>query len=261
MMNNIGFYSDKLKVKVFPTREEMGAAAANDVSAYIVELLKTKPRIAMIFAAAPSQNELLSHLLEHDEIDFTRITAFHMDEYIGLDSDAPQGFGNFLRARLFNKKQFGRVYFIDGQSADPTVECGRYAELLAQNPPDIVCGGIGENGHIAFNDPQVADFNDTLTVKQVRLDDDCRRQQVHDGCFSTLDEVPEKAITLTIPALMKCARKFFVVPGQTKATAVYNTLNGPVDEKCPASILRREEGAILYLDSASASRLKQLGLS
>ena len=151
---------DKLNVKVYQTREEMGRAAAEEAAAAIRAAIAAKGEINMIFAAAPSQNEFLAHLIADKSIDFTKINAFHMDEYIGLPADAPQGFGNFLRERLFDRVPFKTVNTIDSTAADPEAECRRYAALLQAHPCDIVCMGIGENGHIAFNDPHVADFGD-----------------------------------------------------------------------------------------------------
>jgi glucosamine-6-phosphate deaminase len=250
------FNKDMLVVKIFPTREEMGKKAAEDVSKKINELLKQKPEINMIFAAAPSQNEFLKHLSEDSSIPWNKINAFHMDEYIGLDKNAPQAFGNFLKDRLFGKVPFKNVYYLNGQAKDLSYECKRYAELLRKNPIDIVCLGIGENGHIAFNDPSVADFNDPEIVKIVELEEKSRQQQVHDQCFADIDSVPKKAFTITIPGLLKADYMFCIVPSKLKAEAVYKTLNDPVSEKCPATILRRKKGAILYLDKESASLLQ-----
>ena len=211
---------DKLNVKVYQTREEMGRAAAEEAAAAIRAAIAAKGEINMIFAAAPSQNEFLAHLIADKSIDFTKINAFHMDEYIGLPADAPQGFGNFLRERLFDRVPFKTVNTIDSTAADPEAECRRYAALLQAHPCDIVCMGIGENGHIAFNDPHVADFGDKAAVKVVALDETCRQQQVNDGCFARLDDVPTHALTLTIPTLTAPEAVFCIVPAKTKANAV-----------------------------------------
>ena len=246
------FKKEKLTVKIFPTREDMGIDAANDVATAINEMLQKKDEINIIFAAAPSQQEFMQHLIADKSIDWTRINAFHMDEYIGLEKDASQAFGNFLKERLFSKAPFKSIHYIDGQE-DPEKECERYAQLLDKYPVDIVCLGIGENGHIAFNDPHVADFNDPKMVKVVDLDLACRTQQVNEGCFIKLNLVPSQAITVTIPALLKADSMFCMVPAENKAKAVKRTLNGEIDEECPATILRTKEKAILYLDKASAS--------
>ena len=209
----------------------------------------------MIFAAAPSQNEFLSHLIHDKRIDWTRINAFHMDEYIGIHPEAPQSFGHFLRIRIFDKVPFKKVNYLNGLAENLEEECQRYADLLTKHPVDIVCLGIGENGHIAFNDPDVADFNDPKLVKVVELDPICRQQQVNEKCFMTLDLVPKEALTLTIPALLRAEWMFCIVPFKNKAQAVYQTVYGEVSEKCPASILRRKENSSLYLDPESAKRI------
>jgi len=245
---------DKLLVKIFNSRDEMGKSAANDIAECIKNLLSQKEEINMIFAAAPSQNDMLYHLCERDDIQWERINAFHMDEYIGLNPDAPQCFSNFLKRYIFDLKPFKSVNLINAAAKDPEAECRRYAELLKHYPVDIVCMGIGENGHIAFNDPHVAEFNDSKIVKPVELDDVCRMQQVNDGCFATIDDVPKYALTLTIPTLVSAKYNFCVVPALTKANAVKNTVYGEISEKCPATILRNKDNAIMYCD-ADSSRL------
>ena len=244
----------KLPVRIYDTRRNMGEAAAADVAACIRELLAVKQEIYMIFAAAPSQNEFLAALAAAPGIEWGRIHALHMDEYVGLPADAPQGFGNFLRAAIFDKVPFASVDYI-GTESDPEETCRRYAALLQGIQVDIVCMGIGENGHIAFNDPPVADFNDPLTIKKVALDETCRLQQVHDGCFARIEEVPRYAVTLTVPTMFHARYIFCIVPAPTKANAVRATVCGPVSEQCPASILRTHEHAILYTDSDSAALL------
>jgi len=242
---------DKLIVKSLESRAVMGAVAAETVSEKINELLKDKPFVNIIFAAAPSQNEFLENLVKK-EVDWSRINAFHMDEYLNLEASAPQGFGNFLRERLFDKVKFNSVHYLDGNAADPMDECLRYSDLLEEFPTDIVCMGIGENTHLAFNDPHVADFNDPLLVKVVDLDLECRIQQVNDGCFETLDEVPTHALTLTIPTLLKATYAFAMVPGEKKANAVYHTLTESISEHYPSTILRKQPNAILFTDDQSS---------
>jgi glucosamine-6-phosphate deaminase len=244
---------DKLTVQVYTTRAEMGKEAAVRVSEKINELLQVQETVNIIFAAAPSQNEFLE-ALRQAPIEWSRIRAFHMDEYIGLHPDAVQGFGNFLRERLFDKKPFLSVHYIGGDASDLEKECDRYAALLGRFPPDIVCMGIGENGHIAFNDPPVADFSDPYVVKVVELDLPCRQQQVNDGCFSELRLVPTHAITLTIPALMAGRFIYGIVPGRLKADAVFNTLRREIVKDYPSSILRNHAHAELFLDAFSAEK-------
>ena len=249
------FKKDKLTVEIYENRTLMGEAAARDIKAKIAELLSQKSEINMIFAAAPSQNDVLKSLVEDKEIEWNRVNAYHMDEYIGLDKDAPQGFGNFLKAHIFGLVPFKSVNYIDITTANPEAEAERYGKLLKENPTDIVIMGIGENGHIAFNDPPVADFHDERWVKPVKLDEVCRQQQVNDGCFASLDKVPTHAMTLTVPTLVKAPYLFCIVPAPTKAKAVYETLNGSIDEHCPASILRTHDNAKLYLDNESSKLL------
>ncbi|MDD4125305.1 MAG: glucosamine-6-phosphate deaminase [Eubacteriales bacterium] len=233
----------------------MGLAAAKDAAFVIKKLLGEKNEISVIFAAAPSQNDFLECLVADKTIDFRRINGFHMDEYVGLDPKAPQAFGQFLRDRLFEKVPFKSVNYINGCAADINAECERYASLLNDAKADIVCMGIGENGHIAFNDPHEAHFDDKKAVKIVSLDEVCRRQQVNDGCFEDISKVPTHAFTLTIPTLTAPEYIFCVVPASTKANAVHTLLNGDIGEYCPCTILRKHKNAILYTDKDSASRI------
>lgn len=248
------FQKEKLTVHSFESRVEMGRAAAQDIKKAILQVLEQKECCNMIFAAAPSQNEVLQELASSADIPWERVNAFHMDEYIGLAADAPQGFANFLRRALFSRVPFANVYCLNSEG-QPEEEIARYSRLLHRYPTDIVVMGVGENGHIAFNDPHVAKFDDEVLVKQVELDDTCRMQQVHDGCFACLEDVPRKALTLTVPALCAARQAFCIVPGPTKAAAVARMIKGPVEEACPASILRRHPAAVLYLDSDSAALL------
>ncbi len=246
---------DLLTVSRFDDRPSMGRAAADAVAAQIGELLEQQETVNIIFAAAPSQNEFLEALVQHDDIEWNRINAFHMDEYIGLPPNAPQRFGQFLSERLFAKLPFRSVNYLNGNAADVQQECRHYTELLEQHPTDIVCMGIGENCHIAFNDPHVANFDDQAWVKVVDLDLACRQQQVNDGCFAELSQVPTHALTLTVPALMAAPSVFCIVPGQNKAMAVKHTLNDEISPVYPSTILRRHSSAILFLDRESASLL------
>jgi len=207
----------------------------------------------MIFAAAPSQSEMLAALRVAEGIRWPGIEAFHMDEYRGLANDAPQRFANFLRAALFDRVPLRAAHLLDAEGLPVADEMKRYTALLNAAPIDVVCLGVGENGHIAFNDPAVADFADPVMIKEVELDEKCRWQQVHDGAFARLEAVPVRAITLTVPALMQARSMFCVVPGARKAAAVKVMLTGPIEVSCPASILRRHPDCTLYLDAESAS--------
>ena len=246
--------TELLNVQVYKNRELMGQAAAQDIADALRRLLSAQQEVRVVFAAAPSQNEVLAGLTAAKDIDWSRVTAFHMDEYLGLPAEAPQGFGNFLKERLFDKVKPGKVHLINGQGSseeEAAAECTRYSALFREKPIDIVCLGIGENGHIAFNDPPVADFADRQTVKVVKLDQVCRQQQVNDGCFASLQAVPTHALTVTIPALASGGKLFCVVPGKNKHSAVRRTLNGPISTECPATILRRHPSCVLYLDQDS----------
>jgi glucosamine-6-phosphate deaminase len=248
-------FADSLTAQIYPNRQQMGTAAAAMAAQKIIELLNQQPFVNIIFAAAPSQNEFLSALIQNKTIDWRRVNAFHMDEYIGLPVNDVRTFASFLKEKIFSRLPFHTVNYINGNATDIAAECERYGSLLKECPADIVCMGIGENGHIAFNDPPVADFNDPLPIKQVTLDAECRQQQVNDKCFGALDEVPSHAITLTIPSLMAGKYIYCMVPGEKKAKAIYNTLKAEIDEHCPATILRRHANAVLFLDEDSSGLL------
>lgn len=239
-----------IDVQVHPSRAEMGRAAAAIVAAKLRRVLHDGGSARMIFAAAPSQAEMLDALAAEPGIDWGRVTAFHMDEYIGLAPDAPERFALWLRRNLFDRLPFGAVHLIE-PGHDPAAAAAAYARALAQAPIDIVCLGIGVNGHLAFNDPPVADLSDPLDVKVVELDAVCRRQQVDDGCFPRLDAVPTYAITLTVPRLLRADRLVCVVPGAAKREAVRRALHDPIGAACPATALRRHPAVTLFLDPES----------
>lgn len=248
----------RLRVRLYENRALLGEDAARMTAEKIRQLLAGGRDVNIIFAAAPSQNEFLAALAAEESLEWSRVNAFHMDEYTGLSGDAPQGFANFLKERIFNKLPFKSVHFINGNAADPEAECDRYEGLLESFPADIACMGIGENNHLAFNDPHVADFNDPRLVKIVDLDHACRQQQVNDGCFADIAHVPLNAITLTIPALTRAASVFCMVPGGNKARAVYNTFRQEVSEQYPSTILRHHPDAVLFADTDSAALLPGL---
>ena len=243
------FQVGKMDVKVFEKRTEMGQVAAKETAEAIKKVIAEKGECYIIFAAAPSQDDLTAALVEDKSIDWTKVTAYHMDEYIGLDPEAPQGFGNYLKEKLFGQVPLKAVHYLKDIKGEPEEVCEKYSALLEEHKPDIVCMGIGENGHIAFNDPHVAHFDDDKLVKVVDLDDTCRQQQVNDGCFKTFDDVPKYAYTLTIPALMLPEYIFCIVPAPTKANAVKATCQGIITEQVPATILRIHVNSNLYVDS------------
>lgn len=247
---------DKIEVLVLENRDVLGKTAAEEVSAKIKDLLMLKPFVNIIFAAAPSQNEFLNNLVADSSIEWPKINAFHMDEYLGLPEGAPQLFSSFLKDSIFDLAPFASVNCIRAQVENAGEECFRYSELLKANPADLVCMGIGENTHIAFNDPHVANFNDPQLVKVVKLDEACRQQQVNDGCFAAIGAVPEEAITLTVPTLMAAPYLFCMVPGLNKAQAIAHTLDEPISEKYPSTILRTHNNVRLFVDEDSFSLIK-----
>ncbi|GHT31008.1 glucosamine-6-phosphate deaminase [Planctomycetales bacterium] len=241
--------ADKLAVEIHPDRTAMGNAAAAAVIAELKTILAEHGTARMIFAAAPSQNEVLDALVSSAEIDWSKITAFNMDEYIGLPSEAPQRFSSYLNKHIFSKVPFAAVNAIMQDKENPQQTCDEYAALLSEKQIDIVCMGVGENGHIAFNDPPVADFNDPKLIKIVDLDLECRQQQVNDGCFSSIDAVPKQAVTLTIPMLLSAKTLICSVPGIRKRNAVKRMLTGSISTECPATILRNHRNCTLFVDA------------
>ena len=256
-MRSRRFKADQLNVRIFVNRQKAGLAAAIEATQVLRKILSKQAAARVIVASAPSQHELLAGLGQAKDIDWKRVTLFHLDEYVGLSADRPASFRNYQQRHLLAHVTPGVFHGIRGESDDPDAECARYSALLAEAPIDLVCLGIGETGHIAFNDPPVANFADPLKVKVVELDEACRRQQVHDECFPNIESVPRKAITLTCPTIMSGRVLVCMVPGTRKATAVAATVRGPVSTDCPASILRTHPSATLYLDHESAAKLKE----
>lgn len=251
------FRADYLNVYVYENRQAMGKAAASVIAAEIRRAIQERGRAVVILASAPSQNEFLAELSEAPDIDWSRVTAFHLDEYLGMDDRAPQSFRRFLIDRLVNKVGVGEFHGLRGEAPDAAQEATSYAELLRDNPPDFAVLGIGENGHLAFIDPPFCDFNDPQAVKVVELDEVCRNQQVNDGAFASLDEVPRNALSLTIPTLMARPKLFAIVPGPAKRHAIKHTVEGQIRTECPASILRTHASAHLFIDRDSAEFLSR----
>ena len=253
-VNTQAFFRDRLEVRVFAERGEAAAAGAEMAAGIMRAEMARAGRAAVVFASAVSQDPFLG-ALRAQQIDWTRVTAFHMDEYAGMSGDHPASFRRFLRERLFDHVPVAAFHHLDGEAADPEAECARYAALLRQADPCLVIMGIGENGHLAFIDPPVCDFSDPRDVRAVQLDDVCRMQQVHDGAFARLEDVPRCALSLTVPFFLRVPRALVFVNGGHKSAAVRAALEGPVTEACPASALRRHPSAILFLDPAAASLL------
>lgn len=244
-----------LRVEILPDRASVGAAAAAHVAERLRRLLeRPDARVRVMFAAAASQGDLLDALSEADAIDWSRIDAFHLDEYVGLPVGHEQSFGAWLERRIFSRVHPGSFQKLDPTTADPDAESTRYGALLLDGGIDLALIGIGENGHLAFNDPHVADFDDPLAVKLVEIDDTSRAQQVHDGAFPTIAEVPPRAMTVTMSAILASRSISVVVPGPNKADALACALDGPIETACPASALRRHPDAVLFADEAAMSQ-------
>jgi glucosamine-6-phosphate deaminase len=226
----------------------MGAAAAAHATERLRVLLADGRRARVIFAAAASQVEFLDALTATQGIEWDRVEAFHLDEYVGLRIGDPRSFGRWLDDHIWSRVHPGRIERLDGGNPDPGEECRRYGALLEDGGIDLALIGIGENGHLAFNDPHVADFEDPLAVKVVEIDDTSRRQQVRDGAFASFDEVPRLAMTVTMSAILASRSISVVVPGAQKAQAVASTLDGPIATACPASALRSHADAVLWVD-------------
>jgi len=256
-MPNNHFAAGALAVRVFPNRRDAGIASAASASIIIRAAIEKDGAAAVVFAAAPSQNEFLAALRADSSIPWQRVTAFHLDEYAGLPSTHPASFRRFLRERLMDHVPLAAFHELAGDAPDLDAEADRYQRLLAEQPPVLAALGIGENGHLAFIDPAECDFNDPRDVRIVQLDDACRRQQVHDAAFERVEDVPQRALSLTVPFFMRTPHAVVTVPGHAKARAVRDALRGPIEPRCPASILRRYAGAVLFLDNDSAALLTQ----
>jgi glucosamine-6-phosphate deaminase len=243
----------RLQVRIYESRQGMGTHSAKLVADQIRVLLSRQTSVTIIFAAAASQNEFLE-ALSQEPLEWNRVNGFHMDEYLGLSVGHPQSFGTFLKHKIFDKLPFREVHYLNGDAPDTAAECQRYAALLEQFPVDITCMGIGENCHIAFNDPHVAKFSDKSLVKVVDLDEACKQQQVNEGCFENVQQIPVFAFTLTVPALLNAKYIYCMVPGLTKAAAVNHTLTDEITERYPSTILRTHPRAMLFLDRESTSR-------
>ena len=248
-----------LRVEVHADRAALGRAAGQAVAAHLRGLLAKQAGARVIFACAPSQDEFLAALIAASRspergFDWSRVTAFHMDDYVGFAADHPQSFRRYLRKHLLDHVAVGVFHPLPAE-LPPAEACAAYAALLAAAPIDLICLGIGENGHLAFNDPPVADFDDPALVKVVALDDACRRQQVHDGCFPTFADVPTHALTLTLPVFRAAHRLSVHVPGPRKAAAVRATVHDPRGPACPATLLREHPDATLHVDEAAATGL------
>ncbi len=249
------FQVGELKVEIHPTREAVGVAAAKAAAETLMELGRRHESIGVIFATGASQVEFLRALVAVPGLPWSKIRGFHLDEYIGLPDDHPASFRHYLREKLTERVRMQKFHEIDGTAQDPEQVCRNYSEALRAANPQLCFLGIGENGHLAFNDPPVANFDDPLDMKIVALDAVCRQQQAAEGWFSSLEQVPESAITLTIPTLFRVPRLIVPVPGSRKAHIVRRALEEPISTNCPATLLRTHSDATIYLDRESAAEL------
>lgn len=243
-----------MEIHIFDDKATMGEAAANRAAAGLNAAIRDRGAANLILATGASQFEMLASLVEQD-IDWSKVTAFHLDEYIGLPASHPASFRKYLKERFADKvPDLGRFYYVDGEAPDPEAECRRLGEIIRQHPIDVACIGIGENGHLAFNDPP-ADFDTEEPYIVVELDEACRRQQLGEGWFPTLEDVPARAISMSICHIMKSRLIVCTVPDTRKAGAVQRAVEGPVTNKLPASILQVHPRCHLYLDEPAAALL------
>lgn len=244
-----------MKTSIYATKDEMGAAAANAAAEAIRHAIQENGLAYIILATGASQFEMLEHLVAAEGIDWRKVVMFHLDEYIGLGPDHPASFRKYLKERFVDKvAPLREVHFVKGNAGDPARECGKLARLIGAHPIDVACVGIGENGHLAFNDPP-ADFETEEPYLVVELDGRCREQQLGEGWFETLEKVPSRAISMSIRQILKSGQIIVTVPDERKAEAVKNALEGPVTPGCPASILQQHPNCVLFLDEPAAALL------
>lgn len=253
--------SGRAEIKVFESKIAAGAAAAEAAASSLARALQERETARLIVATGNSQLETVKCLAQALDIDWRRVEVFHMDEYAGIPAEHPASFRRWIKEKLVDIVRPGRVHYIEGNAASLQDECARYGDLISAAPIDVCLLGIGENGHLAFNDPHSADFSDPLIMKIVTLDDVSRRQQVGEGHFPAFADVPAQALTLTIPELMRSGHIVCSVPERRKAEAVENAVHGPITTRCPASLLRTHPRAEIYLDTDSASRLEGFATS
>ncbi len=244
------------RIEIHESRAAMGRSAARRFQQLVTQCLAARPLCRVVFACAPSQDEFLAALVLEARANpgtWRQVEVFHMDEYVGLPADSPQNFRTYLRRNFLDAVPTARVHLIRGEAPSPQAEAARYGALIGGGPIDVIAMGIGENGHVAFNDPPVADFSDPLIAKVVELDEACRRQQVNDGCFPDLGKVPRLAITLTLPVFANAGSLCAIVPGPRKAHAVRGALLGPIGPACPATVLRTNPRSAVFLDRDAAA--------
>jgi glucosamine-6-phosphate deaminase len=248
---------EDLRLEVYAATAQMAAAAAAGTAAVLNRAVAERGAARVVIATGNSQLAFVTALADH-EIPWSKVTVFHMDEYVGIDANHPASFRRWIRERIAEPFGPAQVEYIDGEAADVDAECARYEALLRAAPLDLTCMGIGENGHLAFNEPGQADFDDPRWVKPITLTPESLHQQVGEGHFPDVAAVPPTAISLTVPALLSAREVQVVVPEERKAAAIRNTLTLPIDASCPSTILRRTPHAKLYLDAASATAARDV---
>lgn len=255
-MDIIRFHIDTLRVEVHPDSQSSGRAAAAAAAQAICTLNGIQDLVSVIFATGASQLDTLGALINRIDIPWNKIVGFHLDEYVGIDRNHPASFRRYLRDNLTTRVPLREFHEIDGNALDLEGFCAAYANKLRESSPQLCLLGIGENGHLAFNDPGEADFKDPREMKVVSLDCACREQQAAEGWFRSWEEVPDRALTLTIPTIMRVPNLILTVPGERKAEIVRRALYEPISEDCPATILRTHRNATVFLDAESASKLE-----
>jgi glucosamine-6-phosphate deaminase len=245
-----------LKINILDSKEELGEAAAKKAANILKETIQRKGKVNFVAATGASQFEFLDNLVRINSIDWSRTTMFHLDEYIGLSENHPASFRRYLKERLINKVNLGKVNLIKGDVLEPEKECERLNDIISQVEIDVAFVGIGENGHLAFNDPP-ADFDTEKPYIVVQLDEACRKQQLGEGWFKSLDEVPKRAISMSVKQIMKSGNIICTVPDKRKAKSVKNCFAGDeVSPNCPASILKKHDNCFVFLDNQSSIYLK-----
>ena len=248
------FEAGRAAVEIYPDPESLGQAAARQAALLINRAISKRGKARIIAATGNSQIPFAAALVKQD-VDWSSVEFFHMDEYVGLGDQHPASFRLWIRNRLENQVHPGKMYYLAGDAPDIEAEIQRYTALLQEEPIDLAFVGFGENGHIAFNDPHEADFDDPALVKQVTLDEACRQQQVGEGHFSGMDTVPSSALTVTCTGLYRAENWVSCVPDKRKAHAVQCSLEGPITTACPGSLAQRHPNTFVYLDKHSASLL------
>jgi glucosamine-6-phosphate deaminase len=255
MSEVLEFHVNEVLVRVFPDKRSLGETAALEAAAILRNAIEERGAARLVVATGNSQDEVIAGLVAQPRLDWSAVELFHMDEYVGLAAAAPGSLRSWLSKHLLAFVTPGRIHYLEGEGPDLEAECRRYGELLTGAPIDLTLVGIGENGHIAFNEPGQSDFADSAMVKRIRVDEQSRRQQAGEGHFASPEDVPREALTMTVPALMRSDCLIACVPERRKARAVRQAIEGGLTAACPGSIVFTHPRAFVYLDNDSASLL------